>query len=182
MRLLFLSLLAISLSACGVILEGNLQDITLLTPGAEHAQCTLHNRDFKVDMWSGETRGILRSDLDLNVDCYASDNRERSIIVKPVISEETQYNVANLGLGAIYDAMDNSFFAYPNVIVVNFEGVAPSSYGLPQHYSDNLGRISPAATYLGPTVPLVGSERGIYNPPLTKKGESASVSDTIINE
>lgn len=144
------------LAACSSAIEGNTQDITLLTPGAENAECLLHNRDFKISVASGETRKVQRSEEDLIVECLAPGNRAKTITVENDVTDAGQANVLTLGLGALYDYADNSLYAYPSVITVDFRDVPVKSYGLPAHHASDLPdpATAPISSYAPSTAKL----------------------------
>lgn len=166
------ALSALLLSACGSVYNGPTQDVTLLTPGAENAQCTLHNDDFRYTMRTDETRSIMRSEEGLIVKCYAPANREKTIVVERELSNAGQANIANLGLGALYDYYDNALYEYPEVIIVDFTTVAARSYGLPAaHASDLPHPVSAPVTSYAPTTPVTDFDRSYPQPILQKKSE-----------
>lgn len=152
--------MVVALAGCSSVLEGPTQSITLLTPGAENASCMLHNKDFRYEMWTGETRNIQRSEHDLIVDCTAPGNRQKSVIVDNHVTSETYGNVVTAGVGAMYDYYDNSMYEYPAIISVDFRDAKPSSYGLPDYHSKDLPDPSdaPIESY-APGVPKTDMDR-----------------------
>lgn len=148
------------IAGCSSILQGPTQSITLLTPGAENAECMMHNDDFRYEMTTGETRSIQRSEHDMIVDCYAPGNRQKSIIVENYTTAETFGNIVTAGAGAVYDYYDNAMFEYPAVVSVDFRDVPAKSYGLPGYHSDDLPDPAtlPVEDY-GPKVPKKDIDR-----------------------
>lgn len=172
--------LALFLSGCGSVFNGPTQKVTLLTPGADHAVCKLHNKDFQYDIVTGETRTIMRSEYDLIVDCDAPGNRQKSIMVERTVTQAGVANITTAGVGALYDYYENALFEYPPVITVDFRDVPPKSYGLPEHHAPDIPHPSTVpVTHRGPTTPKIEADR--YTPVhvLQKKDMSYLRDDTF---
>ncbi|MEM6781810.1 MAG: hypothetical protein AAF569_08105 [Pseudomonadota bacterium] len=170
------------ITGCSSVLEGPTQQVTLLTPGAENAECMIHNKDFRYQMTSNETRKIMRSEHDMVVDCLAPGNREKSIVVENDLSRVATGNIATLGLGAAYDYYDNSLYTYPSVITVDFRNTPPQSYGLPQHHAEDLPDPStlPVENYT-PSLPKVDEDR--FKPqPILQKIDRGMDEDMFVSE
>jgi hypothetical protein len=123
------------LAACGTIAGGPTQDITLRTPGTEEAECTIEN-GLKYTVRNGETISVTRSHKDMHLDCYASGNRHKKVVVESGINGWTAANVAN-GLipGVVYDAASNGLWQYPDVITVDFSGMPARGFEMPGYHN-----------------------------------------------
>ena len=113
------------------------QMVKVETPGAQNAKCYLHNQDYKYVAYTGQTIQITKSPNDMNVTCQAEGNR----VVKQFIPIE-KYNIG-------YNA-----HTLPKVISVDFRGVEPKPYGLPDYHEIAAGDypFPVENVYMGPTV------------------------------
>lgn len=171
LRLLFLSSLAIlPLVGCSTAMHGQSQEITIRTPGAEHATCYLDNGTVIRRVNTDETLNMTRSDKDLEVQCYASGNRTKKVTIERKISEETKWNVATgIVPGVAYDYLSRGAFVYPDQIVVDFTGMKPTTYPLPEYHSPNSPKPSSVHTeQIAAGHPILESDRGRTAPVLKK--------------
>lgn len=128
------------LAGCATFVDGQTQNVTIKTPGAENARCILQNEDFKYAVSTDETINMMKSPHDFTVNCLAPGNREKTVLVKREINEWVVANVANGFVpGAAYDYFSRGAFKYPETITVSFVGEPVKSYGLPQYHNDDLG-------------------------------------------
>jgi len=131
------------LSACGTIINGQTQAVTVETPGAENAQCTIHNGGNKYDAYTGQTINIRRSNNELVVNCKAAGNREQTVYVKREANDWVFLNVANGFVpGAAYDFFSGGAFEYPDTISVSFVGQPITAYDAPNYAIDELNGMS----------------------------------------
>lgn len=127
------------LSGCATMLEGQSQKLTLLTPGATNAECTLYNKDMRYIIRTGETRNIMKSSENLTVDCYAEGNRKRTLIVDSQFEPVALANVANgVVPGVAYDHFSKALYAYPATLTVDFSGVPAQPNDLPEYMRPEL--------------------------------------------
>ncbi len=128
------------LSGCASAIDGQTQNVTLRTPGAENARCYLENEDMKYVVETDETINIMKSPNDLEVRCLAAGNREKTIIVQREVNDWVAGNVATgVVPGAAYDYFSRGGFEYPEEIIVDFSEIPVTAYPLPKYHSDDLG-------------------------------------------
>lgn len=137
-KLLLLLSLSSPLAACGTIISSPTQEITLFTPGAWDAQCTLDNGT-KYRMVTNETRRIQRTYKPLEIECYAPGNRYAAKTVGSGLNEWTYANVSN-GIipGVAYDAAASGLYEYPDRITVDFVGVPMRGFELPDYHNKDV--------------------------------------------
>lgn len=141
---------SLTLSACGTIAGGQAQEVTLLTPGAYNARCTLDNGNRYV-AYTGETIMVMRSGNDMVVDCYADGNRHRTMTIDVDVNGWTVANVANAGAGVAYDQLSRGLYEYPETITVDFIGVPKRGFELPEyHNKDAPNPYEQSMEYYGP--------------------------------
>lgn len=132
-----LSVLSLSLfvTACGTMISGHSQQVTLRTPGAGEAKCTMDNGVNYVAR-TDETIVMTRSQKDLHVDCYASGNRHKQVVVEAGLNGWTAANVTN-GLipGVAFDHLGKGMYQYPDVITVDFTGMPNQGFDLPDYHN-----------------------------------------------
>jgi len=125
---------ATALLGCSSLVNDSVQNITILTPGAENARCIIENEDFKYPAWSNQTIQITKSPHDFIVNCKADGNRERTVHVKRDVDEWVAANVANGFVpGAAYDYFSRGAFTYPEKITVSFVGVPKTLLEAPEY-------------------------------------------------
>lgn len=140
------------LGACGTMAEGQTQDVTLRTPGASHARCTLDN-GLRYPIETGQTVQIMRSYHAMEVDCYAIGNRHIKKTISPGPNPWSAANVANAGAGLAYDATSMGLYTYPDVITVDFTGVTAMGYETPDYMNrDTQNPYERGVENMGPTV------------------------------
>lgn len=127
------------LSGCATMVEGQSQKLTLLTPGATNAECTLYNKDMRYLIRTGETRNIMKSPENLTVECYAEGNRKRTLIVDSQFEPVAIANVANgVVPGVAYDHFTKALYAYPATLTVDFSGIPAQPNDLPEYMRPEL--------------------------------------------
>lgn len=123
------------LSACGTMIDGQMQDIRLDTPGAYEAECIMDN-GVRYHVQNGETIKIQRSHKPLELDCYGSGNRHVTKTVESKYNGWAAANVANgVVPGAAYDHFSGGLYEYPSIIMVDFVGVPTSGFELPDYHN-----------------------------------------------
>ncbi len=190
----------LALGACATYVDGQQQEVTLHTPGASDAKCTLDN-GLRYPIRTGETLSIMRSSKDITVECFAVGNRYKKVDVPVLINEWTSLNVVNGAVpGVTYDHLAKGLYAYPDIITVDFTDmvVAGSGYELPDYhnkdvtnpyaqpiedYGPSVARISNDSTYMKRGLekrdPLVNSNPfatsgGVQTPSATGNSVSAA--------
>ncbi len=128
----------IGLGACAYFIDTSNQEITILTPGAQNAVCFMFVGDLRYRVHPPKTFNISKSGDDLKVDCLAPGNRRNIVVVEATITDSAKYNVANGGVGAIWDYGSKAIFEYPSIIEVNFTDTPTKSESLPAHNSPDI--------------------------------------------
>jgi len=118
MKKIFLtSACAMVVSACAMLADGQVQEVTIRTPGAENARCELNNGSNVYDAYSGQTILVKRNNSDIVVSCLASGNREKTVRGKWSANEWIWLNVANgVVPGMTYDILSQAAYEYPKDI------------------------------------------------------------------
>lgn len=171
-KYMLLTVLAFGLGGCSTIINGETQEVTLLTPGAYDAECQLYNEEFSFQMSTGQTRHIPRSDKEMTVDCYAPGFREKTISVGSAIERTSViYNAANGAIpGVLLDHVSDALYVYPSQIVVSFRDVEGAKYPMPKYHNPDVAAPDDLAIpHLGPDVPAVESDKMTTEPTLQKK-------------
>lgn len=158
---------ALLLGACGTMAEGQTQDVTLRTPGASDAKCTLDN-GLRYPIYKDQTIQIMRSFHPMVVDCYAVGNRHKTITVPAGPNPWSAANVANgVVPGTAYDAASMGLYTYPDVITVDFTSMPARGYELPDYHNrDTVNPYEQSIENMGPnSIRTPGSdeylERGV---------------------
>lgn len=178
--LLSLSTLSLCLAGCASIADKQTQIVTLRTPGAIDAKCSLENQDMRYNIHTDQTIEIMKSPNDLIVRCMAPGNREKTILVKRELNDWVFVNVANGFIpGAAYDYFSRGAFDYPSEITVSFVGMPVKPYPLPNYHTDgvmDMGVAQPLERY-GATEALSEANRHDPTKPLQKIDRNYGQSD-----
>jgi len=130
-RVILLSSLFV-LSSCALALDSALQDVTVETPGAQNAQCTLVTNNFKYRVNPPETISVKKSETDMVIDCKAPGNRNRKVVIPPRYAELYAFNsVTGFAVGGTVDYLTGSAFEYPSKVVIDFTGVPIQPEAMP---------------------------------------------------
>jgi hypothetical protein len=162
MKLFALSASVLLLASCASAIDGQTQDITLRTPGAENARCHLHNEDMKYVIHTDQTISIMKSPHDLEVSCLAPGNREKTITVKREINDWVAGNVATgVAPGMAYDYFSRGGFEYPHTITVDFTGMPVKPYDLPPYHTKDVEKthINNKVVNMGPNEMITEENR-----------------------
>ena len=118
-------------TGCASIIDGPTQNVTLHTPGATEAECILTN-GVKYRVQTGETVRIMRSRRDLVVDCYASGDRHKQLVIPSDVNAWGLTNVSNgVVPGTTYDHYSGGLYTYPREITVDFVGMPTRGFETP---------------------------------------------------
>jgi hypothetical protein len=94
------------------------------------------------------------------VDCMAPGNRRRKVVIEPSLQKHEKWNVANAGVGAVWDVASNAAFTFPDVVEVDFTSAQASPEAMP---AQNNPDIPPPETHLleefRPGLPMMNSDR-----------------------
>lgn len=118
-RFLIISSLAV-LGGCSYAIDSQIQDLTIVTPGATDAVCYVYINNLRYKFHPPETQSVSKSEEDVLVDCLAPGNRRNKVVVQAQIEKSTYANVANGGVGAVWDYASGAMFKYPDIIEVSF--------------------------------------------------------------
>lgn len=144
--------------------------MTIETPGSYASRCILENGNrYKAD--SGVPITIMRSENDLVVDCYGSDNRHRKIVVESTLSDWSVGNVATgVVPGVAYDHVSKALYTYPDIITVDFIGVPGRGYELPQYHDKDMPNpYDTAIESYSPSIPKIPSDNANLKRGLEKR-------------
>lgn len=182
MRAIFsLFITAALLTGCAYALDKQYQDITVLTPGAEGAECFVIVDDVKFKLRPPQTASIFKSDEDLVVDCRAPGNRRNKVVIKPAYSEHAQLNVLNAGIGMAWDHESGALYKYPDIVEVSFIDTPFRPQALP---AQNKPDIKQPEEYpleeFSPGQPRLNSDR--YTPPVKVKRRRAPSSSNAASK
>lgn len=163
-------------SACAYTLEGQMQDLTIRTPGAYDAVCDVYANKIRYKFYPPQTRKVTKSDEDLIIDCKAPGNRDRKVVIEPVISKVAPANAANgLVPGTAWDYASGALFTYPEVVEVDFRNMPVREMPPPTH---NNSDIKQPEEYMLEEFkagsPRMNSDRLEKEVPLRRRGESFS--------
>lgn len=159
------------MGGCASLVSGQTQDVTIVTPGATEARCTLDN-GIRYVVNTGETIEIMRNESDIVVDCYASGNRHRKMNIQ---SDGNDWAIGNIATGIIpgvtFDHFSKGLYEYPAVITVDFVGVPTRGFELPDyHNKDAPNPYEQSIENYGPSTPKKNSDRDdVYKTPVKKK-------------
>lgn len=130
--LIKLILFSTALTGCAYLADGSIQSVEVRTPGANHARCDVYVGGTKFIYMPPETRTVPKSEDNMIVDCHAPGNRHKKIVIEPVISAATAYNVSNAVVpGFAWDYASKSIYNFPPVVEVDFTHIRPQPSPLP---------------------------------------------------
>lgn len=126
-------------SACAYTLEGQMQDLTIRTPGAYDAVCDVYANKIRYKFYPPQTRKVTKSDEDLIIDCKAPGGRDRKVVIEPVISKVAPANAVNgLVPGTMWDYASGALFTYPEVVEVDFRNMLVKPMRPPTHNNPDI--------------------------------------------
>ncbi len=80
---------------------------------------------------------LMKTDQELEVECYADGNRQKTVMVRPLLSSNTFLNLGNGFVpGFALDEHTNAHYLYPDVIAVDFSNI-PYQKSAQPHYALN---------------------------------------------
>lgn len=179
----FLCLLPLLAGSCAYMKDTSNQNITLLTPGAEDAQCYVYVEGLRYSFNPPETVNIFKSKENLEVDCLAPGNRRKKISVPATIAKASAGNVATgIGPGAAWDYLSGAMFRYPDVVEVDFSGIPVSPESLPaQNNPDIVQPEDYTLEQFTPTRPRLNRDRNTPSPALIRRGYGGSDTATTFD-
>ena len=113
----------VTLSGCNTHVEKPYQNVQVVTPGLEGADCILKSKNRQYRAVTPVTLMIERSDETLYVTCTKANYKTATQSVPSKISMwRSSYNVVNgVVPGTAWDIANNSIYAFPDVISVPME-------------------------------------------------------------
>lgn len=109
------------LSACSSSSGNSMQKVTMRTPGAQSAKCTIENAAMRYVIYTNETLKIMKTPHDLDVTCVSEDNVRRSAKIARVPDRLAFKNVRDdIVSGLKHGHGSNSIFKYPKNLTVSF--------------------------------------------------------------
>lgn len=130
-RQLRFAAVALLLASCSTVMDGQIQDVTIETVGANNTLCYMQNREFSFRFYPPQTLKVTKSSDPYTIRCLAPGNREKTVVVAPKVSDNVYWNAANVGTGAPIDHLSAAMYELPDKIVINFEGMIASGYAQP---------------------------------------------------
>lgn len=154
------------LGACSYVTDGSVQDVTVLTPGANNAECKLSLGSVQYAYNPPMTRSIQKSEENMVVDCWAPGNRHKVVNIAPNISSSTLYNAGHgVAPGLAWDYASKSMYYFPKTVEVDFTQMEVKPFPLPAQNQDD---IRPPEDYdleeFSPSQPRLNSDRYATKP------------------
>lgn len=132
-RQLRFAAVALLLASCSTVIDGQIQDVTIETAGADNTLCYMQNREFSFRFYPPQTLKVTKSSDPYTIRCLAPGNREKTLVVEPKVSDNAYWNIANAGLGAPADHLSAAMYELPDKIVIDFEGMQAGGYPQPAY-------------------------------------------------
>lgn len=158
-------------AGCSSVTEGTIQPLTIRTPGANNAECSVSTGTIKYTYNPPMTRNITKSNETMMVDCLAPGNRHKVVYVKPIIASSTFLNLGNgLAPGVAVDYASKAMYNYPDVVDVDFTYTKTLPFPLP---AQNLEDIRQPEDYdleeFSPGLPRLNSDRYVTVPEIRRR-------------
>lgn len=130
-RQLRFAAVALLLASCSTVIDGQIQDVTIETAGADNTLCYMQNREFSFRFYPPQTLKVTKSSDPYTIRCLAPGNREKTLVVEPKVSDNVFWNATNVGTGVPVDHLSAAMYELPDKIVINFEGMPAGGYSQP---------------------------------------------------
>ncbi len=130
-RQLRFAAVALLLASCSTVIDGQIQDVTIETSGADNTLCYMQNREFSFRFYPPQTLKVTKSSDPYTIRCLAPGNREKTLVVEPKVSDNVFWNATNVGTGVPVDHLSAAMYELPDKIVINFEGMPAGGYQQP---------------------------------------------------
>ena len=167
----------ILLSSCAYMQDGSIQNVTVVTPGAENARCYMYVDGLRHPVRPPQTLSISKSREDLIVDCFAPGNRHKKVVIKADIARSTYANASNIVVpAAAWDFFSDAMFAYPERIEVDFTYTPFADEPMPAQNKPDIRQPEeyPLEEFL-PGTPRLNSDRGSVQPALRPREKSSPI-------
>ena len=136
------------LPSCSTLLDRSTQEVQFETPGAVNSMCKIDTGEVSYKVHPPETITMMKTNDKLEVRCFADGHGQKTLLVEPVLSNNTFLNVSNGFVpGFAIDEHTKAHYIYPNVIVIDFESI-PFQKAEQPPYSVNPA--APPIQYLDP--------------------------------
>lgn len=126
---------AFALGACASAIDTGNQKLYIQTPGATEARCVLKTEEFRLVAYPPKPVLIRRMADPLTVTCQAPGNREKVVVVRPVMNKTAVANAGTAGLGAVYDHFSGALYEYPSPVIVSFSNVRARAQTMPAYHA-----------------------------------------------
>lgn len=175
----------LSLAGCAYIIDEQMQEMTIETPGAHNAVCYAYVEGLRYKFRPPQTHIIAKSHEDLIIDCLAPGNRRQKVYIEPHFPKSIYGNVANgVVPGVTWDVLSSAAFQYPDVVEVNFENTPIKPENLPAQNQPDI--IPPEAYDLEeflPSTPRLNSDRFAPKIQIQRRERSSPVrSGPVVSE
>ncbi len=130
-RQLRFAAVALLLASCSTVIDGQIQDVTIETAGADNTLCYMQNREFSFRFYPPQTLKVTKSSDPYTIRCLAPGNREKTLVLEPKVSDNTFWNATNAGVGVPVDHLSAAMYELPDKIVIDFEGMPAGGYQQP---------------------------------------------------
>jgi len=130
--------LVLGLCACATVFERAIQDIEIVTPGAENAKCYVDANSTRYVVYPPQSVTIAKSDQNLKVTCLAPGNRKRELVIAPDEADSAFGNFVWGGVGYGVDHATGALYKFPDTISVDFTTARVSPEALPDHNAADL--------------------------------------------
>ena len=123
------------LSSCSTIIDRTTQEVHFETPGARDSVCFLDTGTVSYRVYPPDDVILMKTDEELEVRCLADGNREKTIMVRPILSKNTLLNVSNAIVpGLAVDEHTKAHYLYPDVVAIDFTNLPYEKAAQPSHY------------------------------------------------
>ncbi len=112
------------MTACSTMMDRTTQEVDFKTPGAKNSMCLLDTGSVSYKVFPPEKIRLMKTDEELEVRCFADGNREKTVMVRPILSSNTLLNIGNgFAPGLALDEHTNAHYLYPDVVAVDFTNI-----------------------------------------------------------
>ncbi len=171
------------LGACAYAIDGAIQDVQFVTPGANGAACNVYVEGLKYKVRPPQTINIYKSNEDLVVDCKAPGNRRKVVYIEPRIETSTAWNATNAGVGLPWDYASQALFRYPDVVEINFTDTPVVDPPLPAQNSPDIRQPEDyILEEFSPSEPLMNKDRNAAPVEIMRREGSSSGSSVMVDD
>ena len=121
------------LMSCAYTTERSIQEVRVETPGTHGAVCFVEVDGLRHVVNAPDTITIAKHQDNLHVKCRAPGNRDREVVIKPVVTTSTFFAGPLLPISYPWDYVSGAMYKYPDVVSVDFTYMAARDADLPAH-------------------------------------------------